>query len=67
LALAWLLTRPDVIPIPGTSRKDRLEENVRAVDISLMDSEIAQIEDAVPKGAAAGKRYGPEMLDLVNG
>src|SRR5215469_4361427 len=52
LALAWLLTKPDVIPIPGTS--------------SVADSDIARIEQALPKAAAAGARYDPIMLDLVD-
>jgi aryl-alcohol dehydrogenase-like predicted oxidoreductase len=65
LALAWLLSRPDVIPIPGTSSLARLEENVRAVDVKLSDSDIAAIEDMLPK-AAAGARYDPAMLDLVD-
>jgi aryl-alcohol dehydrogenase-like predicted oxidoreductase len=65
LALAWLLSRPDVIPIPGTSSLARLEENVRAVDLELSDSDIAAIADALPK-AAVGARYDPVMLDLVD-
>jgi aryl-alcohol dehydrogenase-like predicted oxidoreductase len=67
LALAWLLTRPDVIPIPGTSSLDRLDENVRAVHVRLTESDIARIEQAVPKGVAAGTRYDPAMLELLNG
>jgi aryl-alcohol dehydrogenase-like predicted oxidoreductase len=66
LALAWLLTKPDVIPIPGTSSIARLEENVRAVDIQLTAGDIARIEQALPRGAAAGERYDAAMLDLVN-
>ena len=66
LALAWLLTKPDVIPIPGTSSVARLEENVRAADVRLTDSDIARIEQALPKAAAAGARYDPIMLDLVD-
>jgi aryl-alcohol dehydrogenase-like predicted oxidoreductase len=66
LALAWLLTRPDVIPIPGTSSVARLEENVRSADVHLTDDEIARIEHALPKGAAAGTRYDPAMLELVD-
>ncbi len=66
LALAWLLSRPDVIPIPGTSSVARLEENVRALDVHLSESEVARIEEALPKGAAAGTRYDPAMLQLVN-
>lgn len=67
LALAWLLARPDVIPIPGTSSVARLEENVRAIDVRLTERDIARIEQALPKGSAAGVRYDPAMLELVNG
>lgn len=66
LALAWLLTKPEVIPIPGTSSVARLEENIRAVEVSLTDSDIARIEQVLPKGAAAGARYDPVMLHLVD-
>jgi aryl-alcohol dehydrogenase-like predicted oxidoreductase len=66
LALGWLLTRPDVIPIPGTSSVARLEENVRALDVHLTEGDIARIEQALPKGAAAGTRYDAAMLDLVD-
>jgi hypothetical protein len=45
----------------------RLEENAGAVHVQLTESEIAQIERALPKDAAAGKRYDPAMLDLVDG
>src|SRR6185312_2518816 len=60
LALAWLLNRhDDVIPIPGTSSVQRLEENARAAEIELSESELASIEQASPRGAAAGRRYDP--------
>jgi aryl-alcohol dehydrogenase-like predicted oxidoreductase len=65
LALAWLLSKRDVIPIPGTSSLTRLEENVRAVEVELSDSDLAAIEDVLPK-AVAGARYDPVMLDLVD-
>src|SRR5438270_1348453 len=45
LALAWLLSKRDVIPIPGTSSLTRLEENVRSVDVELSDGDLAAIED----------------------
>lgn len=67
LALAWLLTKADVIPIPGTSSMERLEENVRAADVHLTEGDVARIEEALPKGAAAGARYDPAMLELVDG
>ncbi len=67
LALAWLLAKPDVIPIPGTSSTARLEENVQAIDVRLTKSDIARIEQALPRGAAAGTRYDPAMQELLNG
>jgi aryl-alcohol dehydrogenase-like predicted oxidoreductase len=68
LALAWLLTRyRDVIPIPGTSSMARLEENIRAAGIRLSDEDLNRIEHALPKGAVAGERYAPAMMQTVNG
>jgi aryl-alcohol dehydrogenase-like predicted oxidoreductase len=67
LALAWLLNRHEnVIPIPGTSSVERVEENARAADLELSEAELASIEQASPRGAASGKRYDPGMLGLVN-
>lgn len=58
LSLAWLLAQgPDVIPIPGTKRVERLQENLGALDVTLTAEEIAGIGEAVPAGAAAGTRY----------
>jgi len=58
LSLAWLLAQgPDVIPIPGTKRIERVEENLAALDVTLTPDEIAEIAEAVPSGAAAGLRY----------
>ncbi|TIC84278.1 aldo/keto reductase [Nocardioides sp. GY 10127] len=61
LALAWVLAQgDDVVPIPGTKRVRYLEENVGAVDVVVrLDAEdLADIEQAVPRGAVAGDRYG---------
>jgi len=67
LALAWLLNRHDnVTPIPGTSSKQRLAENVAAVDIELSDQDLERIEEISPRGAVAGQRYDPAMLGLTN-
>lgn len=67
LALAWLLNRHDnVIPIPGTSSRERLEENVAALDIELDDEDLEKIEEIAPRGAVAGKRYDPSALGLTN-
>ena len=58
LVLAWLLAQgEDVIPIPGTKRSARLDENIGALAVSLSAAEAARIAAAVPPGAAAGTRY----------
>lgn len=57
LALAWLVAQGDTIPIPGTKRKDRVDENLGAVDIRLDPADVKRIAEAVPAGAAAGPRY----------
>ena len=58
LCLAWLLAQgPDVLPIPGTKRVERLQENLGALDISLSPDEVKTIGEVVPVGAAAGTRY----------
>jgi aryl-alcohol dehydrogenase-like predicted oxidoreductase len=67
LALAWLLARSkDVVPIPGTSSIARLEENAAASDVTLSAADLEAIERVAPKGAAAGLRYAPAMMDMVN-
>lgn len=58
LALAWLLAQgPDVVAIPGTKRRERLDENIGALAIRLTPEEVARIGAAIPTGAAAGTRY----------
>ena len=61
LALAWLLAQgQDIVPIPGTKRRQYLEENAAAVDVALTPEELARIDEVAPKGVAAGDRY-PDM------
>jgi aryl-alcohol dehydrogenase-like predicted oxidoreductase len=61
LALAWVLAQgEDIVPIPGTKRRDRLEENVATLDVDLTAEDLDRIESAFPKGATAGARY-PDM------
>ena len=68
LALAWLLARgPDIVPIPGTKRRARLEENAAAVGIKLTAADLARIEGVAPKGVAAGERYAEGGMRAVNG
>jgi len=58
LVLAWMLAQgPDVIPIPGTKRIDRLEENLGALRVRLSPAEVDRISVVIPIGAAAGTRY----------
>ena len=58
LALAWLLAQgPDVIPIPGTKRRERLTENLGALGVDLSEADVAEISAAIPPGSAAGTRY----------
>jgi aryl-alcohol dehydrogenase-like predicted oxidoreductase len=57
LALAWLLTQgDDVVPIPGTKRIDRVEENTAAADLTLTNADLDRLEAAAPRGAWAGDR-----------
>jgi aryl-alcohol dehydrogenase-like predicted oxidoreductase len=58
VALAWVLAQgDDIVPIPGTTRVENLEENVAALDVELTDEELRDLEAVFPKGAAAGDRY----------
>jgi aryl-alcohol dehydrogenase-like predicted oxidoreductase len=67
LALSWVLSRgEDVVPIPGTRRRPRLEENVAALALSLSRAELADLEALSPRGAVAGDRYPPASMALVN-
>jgi aryl-alcohol dehydrogenase-like predicted oxidoreductase len=68
LALAWMLKRFDnVIPIPGTSSLQRLEENLDAVNVQLSPADLERIDRILPRGAVAGARYDPAMSQLLNG
>src|SRR5215208_6474322 len=61
LALAWVMAQgDDIVPIPGTKRREYLEENVAAVQIDLSDDDLRRLDEAAPAGAAAGARY-PDM------
>ena len=66
LALAWLLAKgEDIVPIPGTKRQKYLEANAAAVEISLSPKEVAALEEAFPIGSAAGERYPPASMALL--
>ena len=66
LSLAWLIAKgDDIIPIPGTRRPERLDENWGAQSIELSEIEVNEIERLVPPGSAAGERYSDEELKTV--
>jgi aryl-alcohol dehydrogenase-like predicted oxidoreductase len=66
LALAWLLAQgDDIVPIPGTKRRKYLEENAGAAGVTLSEDDLARIEEAMPRGSAAGERYTEEMMRAV--
>jgi aryl-alcohol dehydrogenase-like predicted oxidoreductase len=66
LAFAWVLSRgEDIIPLIGTKRRDRLQEALGALDVTLTPDEVAAIEAAVPPAQVAGDRYDtPQMAAL---
>jgi aryl-alcohol dehydrogenase-like predicted oxidoreductase len=65
-ALAWLLHQgQDIVPIPGTTKISRLEENVAAAGLKLSAADLAEIEAAVPETEVAGERYTPDHLPML--
>lgn len=62
-ALAWLLARgPEVVPIPGTKSRTRLEENAGAATVKLGPADLKRLDELIPPGSAAGERYPAAML-----
>jgi len=67
VALAWLLAqRPWIVPIPGTTKLHRLEENVGAVEITLGTDDLQEINDAVSKIEVQGDRYSSNAQKMIN-
>ncbi len=67
LALAWVMAQDDYIfPIPGTKRIKYLEENIGAVNVTLTNKELEEIDTIAPKDAAAGMRYPESFMNSVN-
>jgi aryl-alcohol dehydrogenase-like predicted oxidoreductase len=67
LALAWLLAQgPDIVPIPGSKRPERLEENAAAVDVRLTRDDLTEIDALLPPGMAAGSRYPEAAMNAIN-
>ena len=66
LALAWVLAKgEDIVPIVGTTKAARIEENAKALDVTLTPEDVAEIEALVPADAVAGMRYAPGQMALV--
>jgi aryl-alcohol dehydrogenase-like predicted oxidoreductase len=67
IALAWLLTqKPWIVPIPGTTKLNRLEENIGAIAVELTPDDLREIESAASKITVQGARY-PEKLEQMTG
>jgi aryl-alcohol dehydrogenase-like predicted oxidoreductase len=66
IALAWLLGRgDDIVPIPGTKRREFVEQNAAAADVSLTDEDRAALERAFPPGVTAGTRYPEKQMKAL--
>jgi aryl-alcohol dehydrogenase-like predicted oxidoreductase len=66
IALAWLLAqKPWIVPIPGTTKLHRLDENIRAVDVELTPGDLQEIESAASTITVQGARYPEDLQKLV--
>jgi aryl-alcohol dehydrogenase-like predicted oxidoreductase len=65
LALAWLMSKDGVIPIPGTKRVQHLEDNASAAGVTLDANDLREIDAAFPPGAAAGTRYAAGQMSSL--
>jgi aryl-alcohol dehydrogenase-like predicted oxidoreductase len=67
IALAWLLHKgPDVVPIPGTKRRQYLEENVAAAAITLTEAEMQALDDALAPDKISGPRYPKALMSTID-
>ncbi|MEA2999641.1 MAG: hypothetical protein QOK17_1474 [Sphingomonadales bacterium] len=66
IALAWLLAqRPYIVPIPGTTKLHRLDENIGAADVTLTADDLREIEEAASHIQVEGERYAPAQMAMV--
>ena len=66
VALAWLLAqRPYIVPIPGTTKLHRLEENIAAAEVKLTETDLQEIKEAAAHIQVEGERYTPQMLAMT--
>jgi aryl-alcohol dehydrogenase-like predicted oxidoreductase len=67
IALAWLLHKGDeIVPIPGTKHRARLEENAGAVDVVLGEADMTRLDEALAPDNVAGERYNEERMATVD-
>jgi len=67
LAIAWVLAQgEDIVPIPGTKRREYLEQNIGALDVELSAGDLQRIDRILPPGAASGPRYHEAGMATVN-
>jgi aryl-alcohol dehydrogenase-like predicted oxidoreductase len=67
VAIAWVLARgDDIVPLVGARRRDRLHEALGALELELSADDVRRLERAVPAGAAAGERYAPEQMAMLD-
>jgi aryl-alcohol dehydrogenase-like predicted oxidoreductase len=67
VAIAWLLQKgEDIVPIPGTKRRAYVEENARAVSLTLGPAEMAKLDGALPPDRVAGPRYTPDLMAFID-
>ncbi len=67
MALAWVLAQgADIVPIPGTTRRDHLDDNLEALNLNLTQNDLDALRNAMPKEAVSGKRYPEGGMRMVN-
>ena len=67
IAIAWVLSRgEDIVPLVGARRRESLTESLKALDVRLSADDLARIEQAIPKGAAAGERYPTALMTILD-
>ena len=67
LAIAWVAAQgQDIVPLIGARRPDRLQEALGALKLTLTPADLAELDQIIPKGAAAGERYNPEQMAMLD-
>jgi aryl-alcohol dehydrogenase-like predicted oxidoreductase len=67
IAIAWVLARgKDIVPLVGARQRDRLTEALGSLEVSMMAADLQAIEEVVPRDAAAGGRYAPDQMAILD-